>query len=98
MVTFFLNIVFRRIYDTFSETPVYLFLLYSVYSIAQRVAPWQHLVGASLPSRRTGYDAVFLTSTGRLTSYGPTGDFNWQVRTQAVLHGLMSLFKLKIRI
>jgi len=48
-------------------------------SIAHRVAPWQHLVGAALPSQRKGYDAVFLTSTGRLTSYGPTGDFNWQV-------------------
>jgi len=38
-----------------------------------------HLLGRSLPSEQTGHDSVFLTSTGRLTSYSPDGEPNWQV-------------------
>ena len=29
------------------------------------------------------YDSIFLLSSGRVTSIGPTGQFNWQVDTQS---------------
>ena len=34
------------------------------------------------PSRHQGpmYDSVFVLSSGRITSIGPQGEFNWQVR------------------
>ena len=36
-----------------------------------------HLAGHSV--RQRGYDAVFVTSSGVLTSYDPHGNLNWQV-------------------
>ena len=50
-----------------------------VYRVAQSRGVLNHLLGRSLPSEQTGYDSVFLTSTGRLTSYSPDGEPNWQV-------------------
>ena len=48
-----------------------------------RVAPRKgilvHLMGEGFHSSNKGYDSIYLISTGRMTSYGPTGDFNWQV-------------------
>jgi len=38
-----------------------------------------HLLGRTLPSEQIGHDSLFLTSTGRLTSYSPDGEPNWQV-------------------
>lgn len=48
-------------------------------SIARSRGMFAHLLGKALPSERKGYDSIFLTSTGRLTSYSPTGQPNWQV-------------------
>jgi len=50
-------------------------------SVAQSRGVLNHLLGRSLPSEQTGQDSVFLTSTGRLTSYSPDGEPNWQVKT-----------------
>jgi len=52
---------------------------YVLYRVAQSRGMLNHLLGRSLPSEQTGYDSVFLTSTGRLTSYSPDGEPNWQV-------------------
>ena len=49
------------------------------FSVALRSSPMQHLMGHSLPSQRAGYDTIIMTSSGRLSSYGPSGEFNWQV-------------------
>ena len=50
-------------------------------SVAQRSSPTQHLLGHTLPSQRQGYDSIYMTSTGKLTSHGPYGEFSWQVRS-----------------
>jgi len=47
--------------------------------VAQSRGVLNHLLGRSLPSEQTGHDSLFLTSTGRLTSYSPDGEPNWQV-------------------
>jgi len=40
----------------------------------------RHLMGHNLRRGRVGLDSVFLVSTGKLTSFGPHGEMNWQVR------------------
>ncbi|ELT96931.1 hypothetical protein CAPTEDRAFT_224542 [Capitella teleta] len=52
-------------------------------SIAVRKGFVNHLLGYTLPSERKGYDTLFLTSQGRLSSFAPNGDLNWQVLTPA---------------
>jgi hypothetical protein len=46
--------------------------------VAQSRGILNHLQGRSLPSEQIGFDSIFLTSTGRLTSFSPTGEPNWQ--------------------
>lgn len=40
----------------------------------------RHLMGHNLRRGRVGLDSVFLVSTGKVTSFGPHGELNWQVR------------------
>ena len=49
-------------------------------SVASHQGMWRHLLGRSLDGAQRGYDSIFLTSTGLLTSFGPDGQHNWQVR------------------
>jgi len=53
--------------------------------VAQSRGMLNHLLGRSLPSEQTGHDSVLLTSTGRLTSYSPDGEPNWQVNSSSKL-------------
>ena len=54
-------------------------------SIAQKRGIWTHLLGKTLRSERKGYDSIFVTSNGRVTSYGPQGELNWQVDQNFIL-------------
>lgn len=39
----------------------------------------RHLMGHNLRRGRVGLDSIFLVSTGKVTSFGPHGEVNWQV-------------------
>ena len=60
--------------------------LSALYRVAQSRGVLNHLLGRSLPSEQTGHDSVFLTSAGRLTSYSPDGEPNWQVNSFCETH------------
>ncbi|EDO36693.1 predicted protein [Nematostella vectensis] len=48
-----------------------------------RTGLFRHVMGHNLRQRsRAEMDAVFLVSTGKLTSYGPHGEQNWQVTVE----------------
>ncbi|XP_072169576.1 uncharacterized protein [Diadema setosum] len=51
-------------------------------SVAKRRGFISHLLGLSMA--KPGMDMVFVASNGRVTSYGPQGQFNWQVSTAAI--------------
>ena len=49
------------------------------YRIAQPSGILSHIVGNTFSSESKGYDSIFVTRNGYVTSYGPAGEFNWQV-------------------
>ncbi|XP_030831252.1 uncharacterized protein LOC100891930 isoform X2 [Strongylocentrotus purpuratus] len=53
-----------------------------VKSVAKRRGIISHLLGLSMS--KAGMDTIFTVSTGQVTSYGPQGQFNWQVSTSAL--------------
>lgn len=54
-----------------------MFVYPCVYSVAKRRGIISHLLGLSMS--KAGMDTIFTVSTGQVTSYGPQGQFNWQV-------------------
>ena len=69
------------------------------FSMSKRSGIFEHLMGHGLPSMKKGYDSIFLTSGGRITSYGPMGEFNWQVSTFSIfLKRVLQLYFEDIRI
>ena len=50
-----------------------------VKSPPHRSGVFRHLMGRNVRELRRGYDSVFLTSVGKVTSFGPYGELNWQV-------------------
>lgn len=52
-----------------------------VESPPHRSGIFSHLMGRSVRRDNDGYDAIFLLSSGKVTSYGSFGEFNWQVNT-----------------
>ena len=52
-----------------------------IHSPSHRSGIFRHLMGHNLRRGRVGFDSIFLVSTGKVTSFGPHGELNWQVRT-----------------
>ncbi|XP_033124776.1 uncharacterized protein LOC117123065 [Anneissia japonica] len=50
-----------------------------VKKVAKKRSVLSHLRSIGFRSPNQGYDAVFLLSNGKMTSYGPHGHLNWQV-------------------
>lgn len=79
---------FGRYFDSsaeedFREEPVPVAPLL-VDSPLDRSGIFSHLSGDKVKRESIrGYDSVFIISSGRLTSFGPYGEFNWQVDTEA---------------
>lgn len=49
-------------------------------SPSDRTGIFSHLSGETFQRESIrGFDSVFVVSSGRLTSFGPYGEFNWQV-------------------
>ncbi|XP_031555999.1 uncharacterized protein LOC116292784 [Actinia tenebrosa] len=51
-----------------------------IHSPPHRSGILRHLMGHNLRRSRVGFDSVFLVSTGKVTSFGPHGELNWQVK------------------
>ncbi|XP_002735115.1 uncharacterized protein LOC100378520 [Saccoglossus kowalevskii] len=65
-----------------------------VRSVAERRGIWNHLLGETqLSASSKGFDSIFLISNGKLTSYGPHGQFHWQVATPAKWSDASSLVR-----
>ncbi|CAH1779441.1 unnamed protein product [Owenia fusiformis] len=50
----------------------------AVKSVAKRSGILNHIKGYNLLAKK-GYDSLYFTSHGKVTSYGPSGEFHWQV-------------------
>jgi hypothetical protein len=50
-----------------------------VQSPPHRSGVFRHLMGHNLRRGRVGFDSVFMVITGKITSFGPHGELNWQV-------------------
>ncbi|XP_071957958.1 uncharacterized protein [Antedon mediterranea] len=65
--------------NNFKEDKQHSVLPLVVKRIAKRKGVLSHLRNIGLHTGNQGYDAVFLLSNGKMTSYGPHGHFNWQI-------------------
>lgn len=49
------------------------------FSVAKKTGILQHLMGHRLPTGKTTYDIISVSSSGRVTSHSSEGVYQWQV-------------------
>ena len=81
--------------SVYHSSPVKLHLGLTGYSWTKWLARRQKVVDAPAPPPHPPgpvYDSVFVLSSGRVTSIGPKGEFNWQVYVISLLLNLLPAF------